>query len=854
MASDHDVVVLGAGITGLLAMHKFRDELGLDVLGLDPASGPGGVWHWNRYPGARCDFPSIYYSYSFSDVIAREWTWSEKYAAQPEILAYFNFVADRLDLRRSFDWGVGAESLSWDDAAKHWIIPTSDGRTITARFVIAGTGGLSVPKEPDFPGSERFQGEHYTTRHWPTAPVSFKGKRVGVIGTGSSGIQVIQEIAKTAGELTVFQRTPNFATPMRNRAYTAEERAWNAANARELRARASHVSGADFGQIRPSVFADSPEEVRARFEQIYAEGGLGFAFANYADILYDPRANEVAAEFIREQIRARVQDPAVAELLSPRDHPYTAKRPPLETSYFEVFNQPNVTLVDVLSAPIVEITENGVRTTEGEHELDMIVTALGFDAFTGAQLALPMTGRGGITLGEYWQDGPLDFLGMAVHGFPNYFQFGVGPSAASQHNNFPLTENQMEFAVAAVKEVLDRGAATIEPTAEADARWKVLCDGLLPFTLYPLARSTWFLGHNIKGKKPAAYVFHGGAPMYHAILDSSRFGGWGGFEVDGVAGADLPPLVRLDPGAANFVGGMMMSGQPQLHEVPIEGMRAMLAGQGAMQVPGPEMATVDVPEARVRVYTPAGEGPRPVLLVFHGGGFVSGNLDTLDPTCRRLAADLGAVVVGVDYRLAPEHPFPTAVEDSVAAVEWAREHVAEYGGDPGRIAVLGDSAGANLATVTARKAAAAGIDLTAQVLINPVTDGEVDTASKHEFFHGPFLSVAAGDRFWELYVGDAEVTPDAAPLRATDLAGSAPALVLTMGIDPLRDEGEAYADRLREAGVDVEHQRFEGLIHTTYSFSAMIPRAQDIHETVVAYLGRRFVAEAPVAMEQAVRT
>ena len=500
--TDVDVVVLGAGFTGLYAMYKFRDQMGLSVLGLEPADGPGGVWFWNRYPGARCDFPSLYYSFSFSPEVDREWRWSEQYAAQPEIRAYLDFVCDRLDLRRSFDWGVGAESLTWDDHSARWIVPTSDGRTITARFVICGTGGLSIAKQPDFPGSERFRGEYYTTRGWPDHPVSFEGKRVGVIGTGASGIQVIQEVAKTAGELVVFQRTPNFATPMRNRPYSAEEQDWNAAHMTDIRSKASPVSGADLGQIRPSIFAESPEDVRARLTELYEAGGLGFAFASYADVLYDPDANAIVADFIREQIRSRVHDPKVAELLCPTDHPYTGKRPPLETSYFEVYNQPNVTLVDVGSAPIVEVTENGVRTTDGEYELDMIITALGFDAFTGAQLAMPMVGRGGVRLADYWAGGPLDYLGMAIHDFPNYFQFGVGPSAASQHNNAPLTERQIDFAAAAIETALHRGAATIEPTAEADAQWKLLCDGLIPYTLLPLAKSTWFLGHNIEGKQP----------------------------------------------------------------------------------------------------------------------------------------------------------------------------------------------------------------------------------------------------------------------------------------------------------------------------------------------------------------
>jgi acetyl esterase/lipase len=654
---------------------------------------------------------------------------------------------------------------------------------------------------------------------------------------------VIQEVAKTAEQLVVFQRTPNFATPMNNTRYSAEMQDSNATKFSQLRAAASPVSGADLGQIRPSVYAESPEELTSNLDAIWERGGLGMAFASYADIHYNPAANEVLAEYIRERIRLRVHDPAIAELLCPTDHPYGTKRPPLESDYYEVYNQPNVTLVDVKTNPIERLTENGLATTAAEYDLDVVILALGFDAFSGAQLALPMTGRDGVTLKERWGDGPLAYLGMTAHGFPNYFQFATGPSAASQHNTVPLIEHQVDFAAAAVEALRESGASTIEPTAEADATWKGLCDGLLPFTLLPLAKSTWYLGHNIPGKLPVAYVFYAGAPYYHALLAQTQYGGWGGFAFDGETREALPPLARLDPGAANFVGAMMMSGAKPLEEVDLDVMRAQVAAQGAMQIPGPDMLTRDLSDPRVRLYLPDGEESKPVLVFYHGGGFVAGNPDSVDPLCRALAEDLGAIVVSVDYRLAPEHPFPAAVDDSVAAVRWAVEHIAEFGGDPNRIAVVGESAGANLAAVAARRAADEGIDLAAQVLVYPVVDGDAITASKREFFHGPFLSVPAGDRFWKLYVGDQDVTPDAAPLRAATLSGVAPALVLTMEIDPLRDEGEAYADLLVESGVAVEHHRLEGLIHGSYTFSALIPRAREIHDLMVKFLGAEFARE-----------
>ena len=836
MSTDIDVLILGAGFTGLYAMYKFRDEMGLRVQGYDYAKGPGGVWYWNRYPGARCDFPSVYYSFSFSPEVSREWKWSEKYAAQPEIMAYQEFVADRLDLRRSFTFGVGATSVTWDDSEKHWRALMSDGSEVTATYFINGTGGLSIPAKVTLPGLDTFAGAVYRTPEWPEEPVSFAGKRVAVMGTGSSGIQVIQEVAKSAAHLTVLQRTPQYATPMRNKAFTPDEQQWNCDNYEAIRAKASPISGSDFGEMRPSLLAEPAEEVQRHLAERYEEGGLGFAFSNYADILYDPRANEVASEFIREQIRARVKDPVVAEMLCPKDYPYTTKRPPLETNYFEVYNQDNVTLVDIKATPIEEFTPSGVRTTGGDYDFDILILATGFDAFTGAQLALPMTGRNGATLQKYWDDGPLDYLGMGIHDFPNYFQFGVGPSAASQRNAVTFNEEQIDFAAAAIAEAMNRGARTLEPSRAADEAWKVLCDGIQQFTLFPLNPNTWYLGHNVEGKKPAAYVFFAGAPMYHAIMAQIRFGGWGGFEFDGVDDVGLPPLVRLDPAVSNFLGGMMMSGAPTLEEAPLEVIRMMVAGSGHMQIPGPDIPVFDEPDARLRVYAPDGATNLPVVIVLHGGGFVAGNLDSFDPTCRRLAVDIGAIVVNVDYRLAPEFAFPTALEDVRDAVTWVRHNIANFGGDPGRIAFVGESAGANLATVVSRWLGGAGDGVTAQVLLYPTTDGTIQTASKREFFHGPFVSTPTTEKFWKLYVGDGPTNPDNSPLQADDLEVSPPALILTMGIDPLRDEGEMYADKLAAAGVDVQRERFEGLMHGTYGFSKMIPPAQRIHERIVGYL------------------
>lgn len=837
---DHDVVILGAGFSGLYAIHKFRDQLGLSVQAFDAAEEVGGTWYWNRYPGARCDIESVHYSYSFSDEIQREWQWSEKYAGHDEIRAYLEWVAGRLDLRRSIQFGTRVESLAWDDTAARWIVRTDRGTTCTARFILSGVGPLSQPKEPEFKGLETFEGELYRTASWPHHPVDFAGKRVAVVGTGATGVQVIQTIADQVGHLTVFQRTPNYATPLGNRPYEPHERAWNAENWRQIRGQwRQNMSGLPYQSTgMPAMGVDSEQRRRVYDRAYWEDGGLHLTLGTFIDLMWDADANATVSDYIREQIRKRVQDPVKAELLSPRDHPYGTKRPPFETKYFEAYNLSHVDLVDVRDAPIVELTPTGIRTTEASYEFDVIILAIGFDVFTGAVTALPTTGRDGVTIQEKWSTGPKNYLGVCVAGFPNFFNI-AGPLNVTSQVNTPLViEEQVDFAVNAVQEVLARGARSIEATAEAEQTWVDLVNGVFDMSLWATVPKSWFRGGNIKGKANTAYIIPIGGPLYLAMLDQSAQSGYGGFAIDGQA-ASLPPLVRLDPAAALVVAMMTSSGAKPMQDCTVEEVRALTDSMVDLQPPGPDVRVEDVVDARVRLYIPSAVQPLPVVAFVHGGGWIAGSLDSVDPLCRSMAVALGAIVVSVDYRLAPEHPFPAAADDTLAALRWTHRHIAEFGGDPERIAVMGESAGGNLAAVTALRARDEDIPLVAQVLLYPAIEPESATASMTEFADGPFLSAAAVEKCWDLYLDGAPITALAAPAGAS-LAGAAPALVLTVELDPFRDEAEHYAQALAAAGVEVEQHRVPGLFHGTFTMGARIPRVRQLHDAVARYLSSRF--------------
>lgn len=530
-AATYDAIVIGAGIAGMYQLHRLRG-LGLRVRVLEAGDGVGGTWYWNRYPGARFDSESWTYGYSFSEEILREWEWSEHFAPQPETLRYCNFVADKLDLRRDIELGCRVAAAVYDEAADEWAVESTDGRRMRARLLITAIGPLSAPTMPTIPGVESFRGEAHHTGRWPHEPVSFASKRVAVIGTGATAVQAITEIAKTVGHLTVFQRTPNWCAPLHNRPIDASTQARIKATYPETFAICRESFGCFIHQADPrNALEVSPEEREAFYEKLYREPGFGIWMGNFRGILIDRDANATITEFMRGKIRARVKDPAVAEKLIPTNHGFGTRRVPLESGYYEVYNQPNVRLVDIRETPIERITPAGIRTTAEEHAVDMIIYATGFDAITGAFDRIDIRGRGGRRLKEKWADGPRTFLGLQVEGFPNLFTL-VGPHNAATFCNIPrCIEQNVEWVTALIAHMRARGHVRVEPTAEAEREWTqhVLDTGRrMLFTQV----DSWMTGinSNVAGKDKRTFiVYAGGAPKYRERCDDVAARGYAGF-------------------------------------------------------------------------------------------------------------------------------------------------------------------------------------------------------------------------------------------------------------------------------------------------------------------------------------
>jgi cation diffusion facilitator CzcD-associated flavoprotein CzcO len=514
---DFDALVIGAGFAGLYQLHLLRDRLGLSVQGLEAADGVGGTWYWNRYPGARCDSESHCYSFSFSRELEQEWEWSERYPQQPEILRYLNHVADRFDLRRSIRFNARVNGAEYDAAANLWRVTTESGDRLSARFLITAVGCLSTANIAKIPGLETFQGKWYHTGQWPHEGVDFTGQRVGIIGTGSTAIQAIPVIAEQAGHLTVFQRTPNYSVPARNGPLSKEFQQYLKENYPEIRKKMREtVNGFDFFIEDRSAHDVSEEERVALFEQAWERGGLRFR-ATFRDILTDKAANDTAAQFIRAKIRSIVKDPVTAAKLSDIDHPYAAKRPPIDTNYFETYNRDNVALVDVRAAPIERITPTGLQTTEAEYPLDMIVFATGFDAMTGPLLRMNITGRDGVHLKDAWAEGPRTYLGLQVPGFPNLFTI-TGPGSPSVLCNMPVAiEQHAEFIADCIAHMRANGVSCIEATPEATEKWVAHVNEAAGVTLLPQAKHSWYLGANIPGKPRVFMPYAGGMARYRGI-------------------------------------------------------------------------------------------------------------------------------------------------------------------------------------------------------------------------------------------------------------------------------------------------------------------------------------------------
>jgi cation diffusion facilitator CzcD-associated flavoprotein CzcO len=523
-----DAVVVGAGFSGLYMLHRLR-ELGLSTRVYEAADGVGGTWYWNRYPGARCDSESYYYSYSFSDEIQQEWEWTCRYPEQPEILQYLNFVADKLDLRRNIQFGTRVTAARYNEKTNRWNIETANGEHVSARFLITAVGCLSAAQVPKIKGLETFEGKWYHTGHWPHEGVDFTGKRVGIIGTGSTGIQAIPVIAEQAAHLTVFQRTPNFTVPAKNGPLTEEFQRQVKANYPAIRQKVREsVFGMPLDPADKSALDVSPEERERQYQDCWDYGGFKFFLSSYNDLIINKEANDTAADFVRAKIREIVKDPVTAAKLSPTSYPIGTKRPPIDTDYYETFNRDNVTLVDIKNAPIEAITSKGIRTRDAEYELDYIVFATGFDAMTGALFSLGIRGRDGAALQDKWADGPHTYLGVAVAGFPNLFMV-TGPGSPSVLSNMPASiEQHVEWVADCIQYLLSRDLGSIEATEQAEQAWVAHVNEVADTTLFPQADS-WYMGANIPGKPRVFMPYAGGVGAYRQLCAEIANKGYEGF-------------------------------------------------------------------------------------------------------------------------------------------------------------------------------------------------------------------------------------------------------------------------------------------------------------------------------------
>lgn len=513
-APDYDVVVVGAGLAGLHLLHQLRDELGLSVRIIEKADDVGGTWYWNRYPGARCDSESRFYARIFEDDRLREWKWSQRYAEQPEVLEYTRLAADHLHLRKDIDFETEVTAATFGEKTGLWEIETDDESRVTSQFFVTAVGSLSQPYIPDFEGINAFDGEWFHTARWPHDPVAFDGKRVGVIGTGATGAQVIPKIAQKAGHVTVFQRTPCWGIPARNQPITEDE--WMEILADDIMQEAlNSPNGFPLKPLRDTVEDLSVEEIEALLEPRWLAGGVQYVFA-FSDLLTNPKTNEKMAECIRNKIREIVDDPAVAEKLLP-DHPVGTKRPPLHTDYHETYNRDNVSLVDVSDAPIERITPGGIGTTDSEHELDVIIYATGFDAGTGAIVQMDIEGRENRLLDDVWADGPTTYLGFSTYGFPNMFML-LGPQSPSQVGNLPVSiHQQVEWLTNAIDFFRDENIQFVEPEQKAADAWEEHNRLAAEETLYVDA-SSYYNNENIPDSPNVFVPYVGGYDSYYDTI------------------------------------------------------------------------------------------------------------------------------------------------------------------------------------------------------------------------------------------------------------------------------------------------------------------------------------------------
>jgi cation diffusion facilitator CzcD-associated flavoprotein CzcO len=523
--ADVEVLIVGAGVTGIYQLYLAR-EAGCSAQLVEQGAGVGGTWYWNRYPGARYDSESYTYGYFFSEDLFREWEWTEHFAGQAENERYFNHVVDKFGLRPHIRFNTTVRSAAWDQASATWLV-TADGYRARARFLIAATGVLSVPFYPDIPGRESFRGEAYHTGRWPRTPVDFAGKRVAVIGTGSSGVQIIPVIAPEVASLTVYQRTPNWATPLNNRPITLAEQAELKASFAAIRDTcARSPSGFLHAPSDRRTFDDTPAERLAFYERLWLLGGFAKIISNYRDMAMDPAANAEWSRFVADKIRAAVEDPATAEKLIPADHGYAGKRPPYVTGYYEAYNRPNVSLVDLTQTPITAVTQAGIETADGVREFDIIVWATGFDFGTGALSRLGVRGRDGLPLTEYWADGPLTYLGLMGHHFPNFF-FPGGPHGAAG-NNPRYSGDQSEFIAGLIAFAREHGHRVVEVPRDLEDDWTGMVNAGA-MTMSPFNRTSYFYGANIPGKAHAFLLNPLGRPRLLELMEAAVKNDYAGF-------------------------------------------------------------------------------------------------------------------------------------------------------------------------------------------------------------------------------------------------------------------------------------------------------------------------------------
>ena len=530
---DFDAVVIGAGFAGLGMLRRLREQLGMSVQLYEAGSGVGGTWYWNRYPGARCDSESYIYCFTFSKELLQDWNWSGKYPEQPEILSYLDHVADRFDLRRDIQFNTRVTSARFLEDTNQWEVETDQGDRVTARFLIAGIGCISAGNVPDIKGLDSFEGEWYHTGSWPHAGVNFSGKRVAVIGTGSSGVQAIPVIAEQARHLTVFQRTPQYTIPAHHhtvdRKFIEEEVKPNYDEILE-KARWS-VGGTPVDYSERSALEVTAEERQKVYEAAWAKGGGGFVYGTFKDLMKDKRANDTASEFIRSKIREIVRNPEVTERLLPTDHPFGSKRALIDTNYFDTYNRDNVELVDIRHSPIQEITPKGIRTADREFEFDIIVFATGFDAMTGSFFKMDIRGRNDLSLKDKWSEGPKTYLGLQVAGFPNMFMI-TGPGSPSVLSNMPVSiEQHIEWISNFLEYMRERDIEVAEADADAETAWVSHVNEVAEPTMYMLANS-WYLGANIPGKPRVFMPYAGGVGTYREKCNEVVDNDYEGFILD----------------------------------------------------------------------------------------------------------------------------------------------------------------------------------------------------------------------------------------------------------------------------------------------------------------------------------